>query len=63
MIKLTQEHMKEYKTTSCLCLAATTNTILSTYEMFLSWTKGKGSSEPPDIEILDTLVLFTEKSL
>ena len=63
MIKLAQDHMKKHKTTSCLCLAATTNAILSTFDTFLSWAKGNGSSELPDEEILDTSVLFTEKSL
>lgn len=63
MNKLAQDVMKEHKTTSCLCLGATTNTILSTFDTFLSWAKGKGNSALPDEEILDTLVLFTEKSL
>lgn len=63
MTRLAQDAMKKHKTTSCLCLGATTNTILSTFDTFLSWAKGNRSSEPPDEEILDTLALFTEKSL
>ncbi|MDO8142884.1 MAG: hypothetical protein Q6358_15405 [Candidatus Brocadiales bacterium] len=61
MSNLAQDAMKEHKTTSCLCLGAASNTILSTFETLLSWAKGKGDSELPDEEILDTSAFYGEK--
>lgn len=63
MINLAQDAMKKHKTTSVLCLGATTNTILSAFDTFLSLAKGNGSSGPPDEEILDTGAFLRRKAL
>ncbi|MFH1037482.1 MAG: hypothetical protein V1789_02290 [PVC group bacterium] len=54
--------MYEHGTNSCVCLGATAQKIIATYENFLTLAKGQNSRELLDEEILDTIAAFIDSN-